>query len=166
MLNKLNDWLTLASNLAVLTGIVFLVIEINQNTEALRLQTIEQRTSEQREMNFALMESERYWIIHSKLKKEISDLQPFGNSVSAKTSDWKRALSLLSEEERGRFFMLALTQWNNLQNIWEQFDRELISEEEFKVYRSYTEQNAAKFSAFGFGMSGQRPIDLLVQSSR
>lgn len=38
-LDKLNTWLTLATNAAVLLGIVFLAIEIQQNTAAIRSQS-------------------------------------------------------------------------------------------------------------------------------
>ena len=36
---RLDRWLTLFANLGVLLGIVFLVIEINQNTEAIRIES-------------------------------------------------------------------------------------------------------------------------------
>jgi hypothetical protein len=34
--SKLNEWLTLIANLAVVGGIVFLAVEIHQNNELLR----------------------------------------------------------------------------------------------------------------------------------
>lgn len=37
--DRLNRWLTLGANLAVLVGLVFLVIEINQNNDMMRAQT-------------------------------------------------------------------------------------------------------------------------------
>lgn len=37
--DRLNRWLTLGANLAVLVGLIFLVIEINQNNEMMRAQT-------------------------------------------------------------------------------------------------------------------------------
>jgi len=37
-LDKLGQWMTIATNIGVLLGVVFLVIEINQNTEALKAQ--------------------------------------------------------------------------------------------------------------------------------
>ena len=40
---QLNDWLTLAANLAVLAGIIFLVIEISQNTDMMRTQINQSR---------------------------------------------------------------------------------------------------------------------------
>ena len=40
---QINDWLTLAANLAVLAGIIFLVIEISQNTDMMRTQINQSR---------------------------------------------------------------------------------------------------------------------------
>lgn len=37
-LEKLGQWTTIVTNIGVLLGVVFLVIEINQNTEALKAQ--------------------------------------------------------------------------------------------------------------------------------
>jgi hypothetical protein len=36
--SKLNDWMTLTANVAVLAGIVFLGLELQQNNELLRTQ--------------------------------------------------------------------------------------------------------------------------------
>ena len=43
-LEKLNHWLMLAANLGVIAGIVFLAIEISQNTEMTRAQINQSRT--------------------------------------------------------------------------------------------------------------------------
>ena len=40
-MSKLNEWLTLLTNIAVVAGIVFLAVEIQQNTELLQSQVIE-----------------------------------------------------------------------------------------------------------------------------
>lgn len=40
---QLNSWLTLAANLAVLAGIIFLAIEISQNTDMMRTQMNQSR---------------------------------------------------------------------------------------------------------------------------
>jgi len=40
---QLNNWLTLAANLAVLAGIIFLAIEISQNTDMMRTQMNQSR---------------------------------------------------------------------------------------------------------------------------
>ena len=48
---KLNDWLGLLANFAVIVGIVFLIIEINQNTQAIRLSSYQELTGRIVEMN-------------------------------------------------------------------------------------------------------------------
>ena len=42
--DRLNRWLTLGANVAVLTGIFFLVVEISQNTEMMRAQINQSRS--------------------------------------------------------------------------------------------------------------------------
>ena len=44
--DKLNKWLTLAANVGVIAGIVFLAIEIRQNSDAVRAQTRAQLAEE------------------------------------------------------------------------------------------------------------------------
>ena len=44
-MDKLNQWLTLVANLAVLAGIIFLALEIQQNTSAINRQAGIERTS-------------------------------------------------------------------------------------------------------------------------
>lgn len=39
-LDKLNQWLMLAANIGVISGIAFLAVEISQNTEALGARTL------------------------------------------------------------------------------------------------------------------------------
>jgi hypothetical protein len=38
-MSKLERWLTLVANLSVVAGIVFLAVELQQNTEAIQAQT-------------------------------------------------------------------------------------------------------------------------------
>ncbi len=46
-LDKVNSWLTLLANIGVLVGIVFLAMEIQQNTEMMRAQTRDSITEKQ-----------------------------------------------------------------------------------------------------------------------
>ncbi|MEH6591533.1 MAG: hypothetical protein V7746_14830 [Halioglobus sp.] len=45
-MNKLNQWLTLTANLAVVAGIIMLAVEIRQNTDAVQVNTAQALTSE------------------------------------------------------------------------------------------------------------------------
>jgi len=55
---KLNTWLSLGANLGVLIGIVFLAIEIRQNTEMTRVQIIQNRADAAISMAEATFNSE------------------------------------------------------------------------------------------------------------
>ena len=46
-MNKLNQWLTLLANIGVIAGIVFLGVEIRQNTEMIQSQTRDSITEKQ-----------------------------------------------------------------------------------------------------------------------
>ncbi len=53
--NRTNSWLSLVSGLAILVGLVLVAIELNQNTEHLRLQILDQITARANENNRALL---------------------------------------------------------------------------------------------------------------
>lgn len=59
-LKKLNIWLTLAANIGVLTGIIFLAIEIRQNSDAIRAQTRAQLAEEVTELFSVNMNDQEY----------------------------------------------------------------------------------------------------------
>ena len=46
-MNKMNQWMTVTANLAVIAGIVFLGVEIQQNTRAIENQTRDSITEKQ-----------------------------------------------------------------------------------------------------------------------
>jgi hypothetical protein len=48
-LDKLNKWLTLVANIAILGGLVFLVLELRQNTNAIRSAAVQEATNIARE---------------------------------------------------------------------------------------------------------------------
>ena len=45
-MDNLNKWLTLVANIAVMAGIVFLVIEVRQNSELVRVNSFQTLTTE------------------------------------------------------------------------------------------------------------------------
>ena len=57
-LENANQWLTFVANVSVVAGIVFLAIEISQNTEATRLNTMQSMASEQADFNRSFLEPE------------------------------------------------------------------------------------------------------------
>jgi hypothetical protein len=50
-MNKLNQWLTLTANLAVVAGIIMLAVEIRQNTDAVQINTSQALASEMASWN-------------------------------------------------------------------------------------------------------------------
>ena len=80
--DKLNKWLTLVANLAVVIGILVLVVEINQNTAAIeqnatwmRLQSLDNGTDQNSDFRHMLLNDEKLFRIWrdgclSKLDKE------------------------------------------------------------------------------------------------
>ena len=54
-LDRTNSWLSLLASLAILVGLVLVAIELNQNTEHLRLQLLDQITARANENNRALL---------------------------------------------------------------------------------------------------------------
>ncbi len=57
-ISTLNEWLTLLTSLAVIAGIVFLAIELRQNSVALRSNVLQSVTSELDPLNLALASDE------------------------------------------------------------------------------------------------------------
>jgi len=60
--DKLNQWLGVGANLGVLVGIVFLIIEINQNTEQAELDAAALQTSNYQEIIASVIELNSYVI--------------------------------------------------------------------------------------------------------
>ena len=52
--SRLNEWLTIATNVAVVIGIIILAIEIRQNSVALRFNVLQSVSTESNPLNLAL----------------------------------------------------------------------------------------------------------------
>jgi len=57
-MNRLNEWLQVTSNLGVLLGIVFLAMEISQNTQATKAEIYQTRAIENAATSLAVAESD------------------------------------------------------------------------------------------------------------
>ena len=57
-LHKINEWLSLVANLGVIAGILFLAVEIQQNTEMMQSQTRDSMTEKQIDWYMAIGASE------------------------------------------------------------------------------------------------------------
>ena len=91
-MEKLNHWLTLSANLGVLTGIVFLAMELKQNSEMTAAQT----RSELSQSVINLIEMERHPILveaNLKLQRgdelELLDVYYLDNMANATLRHWE-----------------------------------------------------------------------------
>lgn len=110
-MDKLNRWLTLLANVGVIAGIVFLGIEIRQNTEMVRSQTRDSITEKQ----IAVFE---WWATDT----ESNRIRRQGDQLE---------LDFDSPEGHQYFWMIAgnLRLW---ENEWYQYKRGLFEPEEFE----------------------------------
>lgn len=110
-MDKLNQWLTLIANAGVVSGIVFLAIEIQQNTEMIRSQTRDSITEKQ----IAVFE---WWATDT----ENNRIREQGDQLE---------LDFDSPEGHQYAWMIAgnLRLW---ENEWYQYQRGLFEPEEFE----------------------------------
>ena len=97
--DRLNRWLTLGANVAVLVGLVALVLEIRTNTAAIQAASVQEITSGTREALLTIASD-----------RELSRIVRIG------TSD----RSALDEDEAYRFLLFSRQRWLFFQGIWTQ----------------------------------------------
>lgn len=76
--SRLNEWLTVATNVAVVAGIIFLAIELRQNSAALRSNFLQAVTSESIPLNLALAADDTMrdtWLQGLKAPESLSESQ-------------------------------------------------------------------------------------------
>ncbi len=71
-LDKLNQWLSLVANLGVMVGIIFLVVELSQNTQALNANAIQNSTQIARE--YVMMLSQDPDVVRITMTHDLSEL--------------------------------------------------------------------------------------------
>jgi len=116
-LDGLNKWLALLGNLGVIMGIVFLAVEIQQNTDMMRAQTRDALTQNIGESLLAISTDEfasDIWF-----RGMTGEIQP--------SSDGRPA-----SREWVAFQMMTMTQFRNWENEWYQFQQGLFEVEEFE----------------------------------
>ena len=149
---------------AVVFTLIYLSIQIKQNSRLMKAQNYEQRTEHLRELNTNTMNSDWYWSVLEKLSQQLPGrTNVFGHNTSASVADWRKALDTLSFEERGRYYVFSLTQWNNLQN--RAFQAEQGFAEELEMWKSVATSNANMFEALGFTDLGTGVMNEVVKQS-
>ena len=112
-LDRLNKWLILAANLGVLVGIIFLSIEIRQNTAAIRGTAIQTAATLSREQMFVIAQD-----------AELSRIAVLGSTSPAD----------LDPVEAFRLSYLVRSFWVGMQANYRQWVLGILPEEEWAYY--------------------------------
>jgi len=94
---RLNSWLNLGANLAVLAGLVALVIEIRTNTAAVQAASVQEAANASRE-----------YLTNIAMDEDMSLIRRAG----------AENLDNLTEDEAFRFFLHSRGNWLYMQNVW------------------------------------------------
>lgn len=147
--------------IGVAITLLYLAVQMRRNTRAMQAQTNEARTTHLREMNSTVMDSEWYWEVLEKLTEQLPGrTNILGGNSEATVEDWKEALATLSFAERGRFSMLALTQWHFIQN--QAFQRESGFDPGVLDPESLIRAQANMYEALGISSVGNSMINEMV----
>jgi hypothetical protein len=109
--DRLNRWLTLGANLAVLAGLVALVIEIRTNTAAIQAASVQESVNSSRE-----------YLLNIALDEDLSRIRLAG------ATDYQE----LSELDAFRFRLQSRGNWLFHQNVWIQRELGVIDERAWK----------------------------------
>ena len=112
-LDRLNALLTLAANLGVIGGIIFLGLEIQQNTRIIQAAAIQDSTNVARQQ-----------ILMFAADAETNRIAMIGSQDPAK----------LSPEEKQRFFWINRSFWLGMQGLYRQWDMGVLPDEEWGVF--------------------------------
>ena len=146
--DKLNQWLTLLANFGVLAGILFLSVEVGQNTQMMRTQTRNAIT--ENIVSAGQPAAENPYTADIFFRGNIGEIDPSSGS------EW---LSY------NTFVNMQLRNW---ENEWYQYQQGLFEEEEFeprlRTWRAYFEDYIGfrvvwEIGKSGFSSSFQEQID-------
>jgi hypothetical protein len=118
-LETINRWVTLAANIGVLAGIVVLVIEISQNTQAMNIASRDETVSHT--LNF----------FEQSMDNQVIAIAAYKNHTGAELDGFERYQLLKREYYNFRIF----------ENIFTQYQRGLFSEQEWMKYRRIIKKN-------------------------
>ena len=116
-LDQLNAWLALAANLGVIAGIVFLGLEIQQNTRTMQAAAIQDSTSIAREQ-----------ILMFATDAETNRIAMVGSENP----------SNLNPEEQQRYFWINRSFWLGMQGLYRQWEMGVLPDPEMDVWTRIT----------------------------
>jgi hypothetical protein len=105
--NRLNGWLALAGNLAVLVGLILLVVEIRQNSDLTRAQISMDRSTVSRQIAIDVANGGEFLPIDVKLRTQVDGFP--------KATGWS---DILTPEEQRRYQFWTIARGDELQNDW------------------------------------------------
>ena len=143
--DELNDWLQVIATIGVIASIVFLGLELRQNSDLMRAQIYQARAEIIQETFTATQESE--YVIPILLKLEQSETD--GASIPD-------TVSLLTAEEKMRLSFYMNRQIRHLDNMYYQYELGLIDDEYIAWWRNIIRNNVGLwFEVLGEDIPGR-----------
>jgi len=136
--DRLNRWLALGANVAVLAGLVALVLEIRTNTAAIHATSVQEITSGTREALLTVASN-----------KELSRIVRIGQVDR----------SALDEDEAHRFSLFSRQRWLFFQGIWMQRRLGVLDDQVWGAYERSAPYYGTKLE---IGKSGQITPEYLI----
>ena len=112
-ISTINDVISIIANIGVIASIVFLGLEMRQNSSMMLSQTRNEMTQNQMETQLAVVENSDYAKIHNALRADPSAF-PVGSSEALQAAFWN------------------ITQLRMWENEWYQYQNGLFDETEFE----------------------------------
>ena len=119
-LRKVNEWLTLLANFGVIAGLIFLGLEIQQNTVAVRASAIQESTNVGRQQILTFATNPDLIALNL---KDIDDL---------------------NEVERSRVQWSSRSFWLGMQGLWRQWEMGVLPQEEWDMWYTIICENYAE----------------------
>ena len=107
-MDKLNERLTLIANISVVLGIIFLAVEVQQNTQAMQAQTRDAITEKQMDVTLRISGN-----------RDLADVYQRGNSVG---------LEGLEQPEQTMYRLTVAAIFREFENSFYQYERGLFTE--------------------------------------
>ena len=112
---NMKNFLEIAGALAVLFGLVFVGLELRQNTAAVQAATIQDLTHASSDYLVDIGSNPETYRIYSTGRRDPSALSP---------------------DERGQYYLLQQAFWLRMQNAFTQWQRDTLVDEDWAVYQS------------------------------
>jgi hypothetical protein len=110
---KLKTYIEIGSAVAVLAGLIFVGVELRQNTDAVEAATFQ-----------SLTDASSDWLMLVASDSELLRSWAIGSSDPAK----------LDEIESKRYFLITRSFWIRMQNVFSQWERGTLDEEDWQSY--------------------------------